>query len=642
MRKPLRLLLVEDSEDDAQLLLRQLDRQGIEVESVRVDTADAMEDALRQRGWDVVISDYSMPAFGAIAARDVLRRTGIDIPFILVSETIDEEMAVSALKAGADDFVTKAQLSRLIPAIERGMRDADERRKLRATEQALVETRERMRFALEAAGVGTWEWDVVADKVVWSDVLEGLHSMSPGSFGGTFDAFIASIHPDDRQRVAGTRERFFRSPTDSRLQYRVLCPDGSIHWIASIGRAFLDSTGKPVRAAGIGIDVTEQKKLEAQFQQAQKMESIGNLAGGIAHDFNNLLTVIAGCGQLLEERPALDPEVVRDLQEIRQAVDRGAGLTRQLLAFSRKQLLTPQVVNLSDVVANLGTMLRRLIEENVNLEFRLSSDLERVSVDPGQIEQVLMNLAVNARDAMLEGGTLAIETTNVTVDESYMATHIGIRPGSYVMLSVGDTGMGMPPHVQARVFEPFFTTKSEGQGTGLGLATVYGIVNQSGGYIFLYSEPGMGTTFKLYFPAVSGASAVEPVKPKAAPDELTGAETILVVEDDARLRVLEERILKRYGYQVLVASSAADAIRVFTERHDPIDVVLTDVIMPGGSGRTLGDWVAEHRPDTHVVYMSGYTDNAIASHGVLEAGTRFLQKPFSPEALARTIREALS
>ena len=643
MSKLLRLLLVEDSEDDAQLLLRQLRREGVEVEGLRVETAPAMRDALSQQSWDAVISDYSMPAFSAIGARAVLSEVGVDIPFIIVSGTIGEETAVKALKSGAHDFLTKGQLSRLVPAIEREMRDADERRRLRRAEAALSETRDRMRFALEAAGVGTWEWDVTTDRIVWSDVLERLHGLRAGGFGGTFDAFVALIHPEDQQRIRDTREGFLQSRGDSRHEYRVLLANGTVRWVASIGRAFVGAKGHPDRAAGIVFDITEQKQLQEDLSQAQKMESIGNLAGGIAHDFNNLLTVIEGCCQLLQENPAVQvQQAIGDLGEIRRAVDRGASLTRQLLAFGRKQILAPQVVSLNDIVGHLGSMLRRLIEENVQLEFHLAPDLTSVSVDPGQIEQVLVNLVVNARDAMPEGGKLTIETTNVTFDATYAQEHVGVRPGRHVLLSVTDTGQGIPLELQAQVFEPFFTTKPKGQGTGLGLATVYGIVKQSGGHIFLYSERGVGTSFKLYFPAASGEATTETVKPKAAPpQELDGTETVLIVEDDPRLRELDERILKRRGYKVMVAGSAADAIQTCTNYVDPIHVVVTDVIMPGGSGKTLGDWLAEHRRETKVVYMSGYTDNAIARHGVLEADIHFLPKPFSPEDLARAIRTAL-
>jgi two-component system cell cycle sensor histidine kinase/response regulator CckA len=373
------------------------------------------------------------------------------------------------------------------------------------------------------------------------------------------------------------------------------------------------------------------------------MESVGNLAGGIAHDFNNLLTAISGYCQLLTDQLAPQPAAVRDLNEIRTAVDRATALTHQLLAFSRRQVLAPQVVSLNQIVRNLAPMLRRLIEENVHFGFRLAEDASPVSVDPNQMEQVLVNLAVNARDAMPQGGTVTVETANIMLGKEYAQTHVDVFPGPHVMLSVSDTGEGIPRDIQSRLFEPFFTTKEKGRGTGLGLATVYGIVKQSGGHIVVDSEAGAGAAFRLYFPAsVAPAQRAVQAARNAPAADLRGTETVLVVEDDPRLRALDERILKRYGYAVLLADSADEAVRICTEHPGPIHIVVTDVIMPGGSGRTVGDWIMEYKPETKVIYMSGYTDDAISRHGVLEPGARFLQKPFSPEAFARKVREALS
>jgi PAS domain S-box-containing protein len=640
--KPLRALIVEHCEDDARMLILHLEREGLAVESERVETPATMLAALRARPWDVVISDYSMPAFRAPEAAALLRQHGPDIPFIIVSGTVGEEIAVAALKAGAHDFLTKDSLSRLIPAIEREMRDAAERRRHRSAEAALTDTRERMNLALEAAGVGTWEWDLVIDTVVWSELLERLHGLEPGTFRGTHEAFLDLIHPEDQARVRAGREPFAANPGGVRIEYRVTWPDGSEHWIASTGRAFFDAAGRPVRAAGFSVDITEHKRLQEQLLQARKMESIGNLAGGIAHDFNNLLTAITGYCQLLLDRPGLDPDVVGDLEEIYRASDRGAALTKQLLAFSRKQLLAPRVVNLNELIRDLRPMLHRLIEEHVQLVVRLAPDVAHVNVDPGQIDQVVMNLVINARDAMPDGGTLTIETANLTLDTEYTESGARMPVGRYVLLVVRDTGQGMPPEVQRRLFEPFFTTKPKGAGTGLGLATVYGIVKQSDGFIFVSSEPGKGTSFRVYFPVAPRGTQAESPTSAAVVASVRGQETVLIVEDDARLRALDERILQRYGYRVLVAGGADDAIRTCSDYVGPIHVVLTDVIMPGGSGRTLGDWVAEHRPDTRVIYMSGYTDDAIAHHGVLEPGIHFIQKPFSPEELVHKVREALS
>jgi two-component system cell cycle sensor histidine kinase/response regulator CckA len=636
----LRVLIVEDSEHDMELLLWQLRREGFDISARRVDTADAMREALQDQPWDVVLSDYSMPQFSATAALSLLRQLGFDTPFIIVSGTIGEETAIAALKAGANDYLIKGRVGRLAQAIEREVRDTIERRRLHATTTALSETRERMRFALEAAAVGTWESDLVSGTTAWSDILVGLHGLSPGEFGGTFEAFLELVHPDDRARVHAQTVEFWGSSADSRLEYRVVWPDGSVRWIASVGRTFSNEAGKPLRAAGVGMDITALKHLEAQFRQAQKMEAVGQLAGGVAHDFNNLLTIIIGYCDMLSDRLLADPRSTEDVNEIRRAAASATMLTGQLLAFSRKQILTPRVVSLNQVLADMKNMLGRLIEESVRIEFRFAPDLSRVKVDPSQVEQVVLNLAVNARDAMPAGGVLTIETANVELDEQYARSHVGAQIGPHVMLSVSDTGTGLAPEVQAHLFEPFFTTKAKGYGTGLGLATVYGIVKQSGGSIFFSSEPGEGTTFKVYFPV----SSEEPtsVQAKAVTSGLRGNETVLVVEDDLTLRALDQKILEHYGYRVLVAATAAEALRICADRTQQIHVIATDVVMPGGSGRLIGDWILRHRPETKVIYMSGYTDDAIVRHGVLDPGTLFLQKPYTPEVLVRKIREVLA
>ena len=642
MNRPLRVLLVEDSEDDAALLLEELRRGGFDVTYLRVETADAMREALEEGSWDIVLSDYSMPTFSGTKALTVLQETGLDIPLIIVSGTIGEETAVEALKAGAFDFLVKDRLARLIPAIERETREVAERRARRTAENALSQTRERMQFALEAAGVGTWETELVSGTTSWSDVMEQLHGVAAGAFAGTTSAFLAYIHPDDRQRVVDRTAESFRSPQNSRLEYRTIWSDGSTHWIALIGRAYYTAAGEPARAAGVGIDITVQKNLEEQFRQAQKLEAIGGLAAGVAHDFNNLLTVVTGYCELLASRFADDPAALQDLDEIRRAGASATSLTRQLLAFSRRQIVAPRTVDLNSILSDSYKMARRLVEENVQIDLRLADDLAPIIIDPGQVEQVLLNLVINARDAMPDGGVVTIETGNAVVDEPYARTHLELLPGAYALMSVSDTGTGMSPEVQSRLFEPFFTTKERGRGTGLGLATVYGIVKQSGGSIWVYSEVGIGTTFKIYWPVAPAAGAPEAVPAKHAPTGLHGNETVLVVEDEAPLRALTNRILTRYGYTVLLAADGEEAQRICIEHQGPIHVALMDVVMPGKSGRAVGEWITQQRPDTRVIYLSGYTDNAIARHGVLDSGTRFLQKPFTSDVLLSAIREALS
>jgi PAS domain S-box-containing protein len=388
-------------------------------------------------------------------------------------------------------------------------------------------------------------------------------------------------------------------------------------------------------------DKAEKDRLEMQLRQAQKMEAIGRLAGGVAHDFNNLLTTITGNAQLGLMELARDHELYEMLEEIKEAGDRAGNLTRQLLAFSRRQILHPEILDLNDLILDLKKMLHRLIGEDILFETLLASNLGCVEADPGQMEQVILNLAVNARDAMPDGGKLTIETADVQLDQSYAERHGHlIVPGPYVLLAVSDSGAGMSLEVQDHIFEPFFTTKEKDKGTGLGLSTVYGIVKQSNGNIWVYSEQGRGTTFKIYLPRAGKEKSGQPTKPLMQA-ELEGSETILVVEDDPSVRKIAVKNLTRYGYSVLSASTPAEAITLCTEQKTYIDLVLTDVVMPGMSGKELAHALWEHGVQTKVVYMSGYTEDAIVHHGVLDPGLIFLQKPFSPESLARKVREAL-
>ena len=503
---------------------------------------------------------------------------------------------------------------------------------------ALQNAEERMRFALQNAHIGVWDTDYSTGVQRWSEIAEAHHGLQPGTYGGTLEAFTECVHPEDRNRVLDTMAKASRSGTDFSVQYRSLGPDGTVRWLNGAGRVLLGEHGDPVRAAGITQDVTERHTLEAQYQQAQKMEAVGRLAAGVAHDFNNLLTVILGyCELVLADFETGDPHPA-DLEQIQKAGTRAAGLTRQLLAFSRKQIIEPTVLDLNAVVSDMQAMLRPLIGEDVKVVVDLEPELALLKADRGQVEQTVMNLAVNARDAMPKGGTLTIATTNVELDEDYAVTHGGVTPGSYVALTVTDTGTGMTPEVQARLFEPFFTTKEVGKGTGLGLATVHGIAKQSGGSVGVYSELGKGTSFHVYFPRAEAAGVVD-AKPPATQRRPVEA-TVLLVEDAEELRELARRLLQRQGYTVLVASNADEALRLF-EEHPSIDLLLTDVVMPGSSGPELTKQLVERRPALKVVYMSGYTEEAIVQHGVLKPGLAFLRKPFTSDTLERKISEVL-
>jgi PAS domain S-box-containing protein len=414
--------------------------------------------------------------------------------------------------------------------------------------------------------------------------------------------------------------------------------NGSLVWAIQNVILGKDEDGNDI-TEGTVVDITERRQLEERLRQSQKMEAVGRLAGGIAHDFNNLLTVIMGYSGSLRDR-LKDDEAREQARRISQAAENAASLTRQLLAFSRMQLLEAKVVNLNNLVTNLDKMLRRLIGEDIELVTRTSASLRRVKADPGQIEQVVMNLVVNARDAMPQGGKITIETANVDLDENYAATHAAVIPGSYVMLAVSDTGEGMTPETQAQIFDPFFTTKELGRGTGLGLSTVYGIVKQSGGHIWVYSEVDHGTTFKIYLPQTTEVD--RPVAVEVPAVSVTrGCETVLLVEDDSQVRELTRSVLSGCGYSVLAPADARAALAMAEKHAMAIRLLLTDVIMPGMNGRELARQLVERNPRIKVLYMSGYTEYTIGRHGVLEPGTYFLQKPFTPAALGSKVREIL-
>jgi PAS domain S-box-containing protein len=518
---------------------------------------------------------------------------------------------------------------------------------LAASEAALKQSEEKYRTLVDGslqgvviaqAGPVRFTFANRAMETLSGYTVDELLGMGPAELAGL-------IHPADRERFFDSfQRRVAGEALPPTAEYRILRKDGDATWTLCHSGA-IDYLGEPATLTTF-VDISQRKRAEEerteiqnQLQESQKLESVGRLAGGVAHDFNNLLSVIISYADFAAAALREGDPARADVLEIRKAGERAATLTRQLLAFSRRQVLEPRLVDLNEVVGGIEGMLRRLLGEDIEIAFRPAEGLGSVRADPGQIEQVLVNLAINARDAMPEGGRLTIETAHVELDEDYAARHVSVLPGCYVLLSLTDTGCGMDAKVRERLFEPFFTTKEVGKGTGLGLSTCYGIVKQSGGTIWVYSEPGQGTTFKVYLPRVdapaTGGTRRSPVT------MARGTETVLLVEDEGAVCSLSERILRSAGYEVLAASNGGEALLLFEERGSDVDLLLTDVVMPRVSGRALAARLTTLRPGLKVLYMSGYPDDAIVHHGVIDPGTRFIGKPFSSAELTRKVREVL-
>jgi PAS domain S-box-containing protein len=519
---------------------------------------------------------------------------------------------------------------------ELGRRDRRQER----TDKELLHVQQRLELAQAVARIGTWDVDFVTGRTVWSPSMGQI--LGVGDTAPTNELLLSLIHADDRERadreLADARER----GGDYELDFRIVRPDGEVRWLLSRGRVISDDAGAPLRKVGAAMDISERHeaddqrvKLEHQLRQAQKLEAIGRLAGGVAHDFNNVLLAIRGYGELAMRAIARGGDATQEVGEMLAGAERAGALTRQLLAFSRRQVLRSETIDLSDIAREMETMLRPLIGEDIELVTELPDVAVLVNGDRGQLGQVIANLAVNARDAMPEGGRLTIRAAAADIDATQASDGIG---GRTALLSVSDTGSGMDAETVEQIFEPFFTTK--GDGTGLGLATVHGIVTQSGGSIWVYSEPDRGTTFKIYLPLVHGPSIEQPLPAPAAASASLG-ETILLVEDDPQVRAVVGRMLETLEYRVLPAGEGEDALALARAFHGPIDLLLSDLIMPGLGGRELAERLRQSRPETAVLYMSGYSDEAVVRRGVVDPDASFLEKPFATTDLAARVREIL-
>ena len=641
MSEALRVLLVEDRAADAELVERALTRAGLTLTARLVDTEAAFRHEIAAFAPDIVLADFTIPGFGGLRALEILLRDAPIIPLIIVTGSLDEETAAQCIKAGAADYILKTNLVRLPSAVGAALALRRSREESAQAEATLRANEQRFRALVEQS------WDAIALFDSDGTILYG----SPATtriLGYDLAEFVGRnafefIHADDRAAVTERLTAVMAAPrTRVDVAARMLHKNGSWRHLEGV---FTNLLNDPNVAAIVNNyrDATERKSLEEQVIQAQKMEAVGRLAGGVAHDFNNILTAITGYTDLLlGDLPADDPRR-GDVDEIHRAAQRAAALTQQLLAFSRRQVMQARVIDPNALVREVEKLLRRLIGEDIAVTTALEPGAGNVRADPIQLEQVILNLAVNARDAMPQGGRLTIETRNVELDESYTAQHRPIEPGRYVLLAVTDSGVGMTAEIKAHIFEPFFTTKGVGKGTGLGLATVYGIVRQSDGHIWVYSEPGKGTTFKVYFPRVDAPADVFPLRDEVRPPLPRGTETILLVEDETAVRAIARQVLQRQGYTVLDAADGPAAFALLAKANGARpDLLVTDVVMPGMSGRELAEQLCVGFPGLRVLYMSGYTDDAVVLHGVLEAGLQYIQKPFRPDAFLRKVREALA
>ncbi len=638
------ILVIEDSEADFLLIERRLREDGLPAACQRVASLDGLREALDATVWDVVLFDYSLPQMDFMQCLELVTTRLPDAPLILVSGRVGEEKAVELLKLGLWDFVLKDGLVRLAPAIENGLREAHSREARRNADQALRESQAYLSAIVDNLPATVSRW--CPDSTLTYANGEYMRVIGRGE-NVVGRRWLDFVPEEGRGELEAYCQRLAACPRKSSLEHDVIASDGSRRCFAWIDVPVFDNPEPPMEFLSIGIDITERKEaeteregLEAQLRQSQKMEAVGQLAGGVAHDFNNMLTAILGHAEFVREKIRSDPAILQDIDAIIATGRRTAELVRQLLAFARKQVIVPEVMDLNEVVDGMLKMLRRLIGENIELLWEPGEDLWAIKMDPAQVDQILANLLVNSRDAISGPGKVIIATTNVELDEIYCAAHAEFRPGAYVVLAVSDDGCGMDKETLGRVFEPFFTTKELGKGTGLGLATVYGIVKQNHGFINIYSEPGQGVLVKVYLPRHGGVA--EAKKPASGPlEQSTGSETVLIVEDEASLLDLGRCFLERLGYKVLSASMPAEARQLVQTYPGQIHLLITDVVMPETSGPELWKYLSGVRPALKCLFVSGYTANVITGHGFPEEHIHFLQKPFSLQALGAKIREVL-
>lgn len=632
----LQVLVIEEDASDGDRIEEELRRAGYDATCTYVNNEQEYCQCLDPEP-DVVLGDNNTSNFDSLRAIEILRKRGAEVPFIVVSRKGNESTALEALRRGAADYVRKDRLSGLGTAIANVLEQKRQRSQKRDDEaQLILEHR-----AINACTQGVAIIDACQTNypiIFVNPGFEILTGYRRDEVVGRNHHFLLGLRTDPA--TAAQLEQALHKGEAVTVEIMNYRRDGTPFWNAVTLSPIRDETGRLTHFASVQTDISERKRIELQYRQAQKMEAIGRLAGGIAHDFNNLLTIILGCSDLALNSTNPESLIREHLQQIKLAGERGANLTRQLLAFSRKQVLETRLLNLNDVINDISKMLLRLIGEDVEYATNLDSKLGMIKADPSQLEQVILNLVVNARDAMPHGGRITIETKNVELDERFVRERPEVTPGAYVLMTIRDTGCGMTPEVMAHMYEPFFTTKEGGRGTGLGLATVYGIVKQSNGYIYADSQPDQGTSFSVYFPR---AQSTEIVETRMGNTEMfpKGKETVLLIEDDPNVRKLNTQVLENKGYKVLVAKNGAEAVQVAESHPSTIHMVVTDVVMPGMTCRELTERITMLRPTAKILYVSGYSVDALTTQGIMNAEFCMLQKPFPPFALIRKVRELL-
>lgn len=627
---------------DAELLEYELRRAGIVFDARRVDTRSRFIEELRRFAPDVILSDYSLPGFDGMAALALAQDVAPLAPFIMVTGSVNEETAVGCMRAGASDYLLKNNLARIGPAIEAAL----ERQRARAERRQAQDALRRSEANLRAIFHNALQDFVLLDRhgvvLTLNNAATNWAHWVTGREVAEGDVLVDAMPAGIAEEWALLFERALTGEVIS-IERRVSNSEGTDRWFEA---NLIPVVAEESSVIGICLSVAnidERKRTDENLRRVERLQAVGRLAGGVAHEVNNMMTVVLGLSEfLLRDLPKTDPRHA-DVREISRAAERAASVTRQLLAFSRQQIMQPRPLDLSAVAHGTEGMISRVLGPAHTLELRLAPLLSSVRADRGQLEQVLLNLVLNARDAMPDGGRLTVETAPALLDDEYLRRHPGveIRHGGYMMLAVSDTGCGMDRETQARVFEPFFTTKPVGEGTGLGLSTAYGIVKQSGGYIWVYSEPGIGSTFKVYLPAVAEEAGEWEVDEQSPARPLGGSETLLVVEDEEVVRLLTVRVLRERGYTVHEAADGAEALDVLARLSQPPDLVLSDVVMPAMSGRELGTRLSARAPDLPVLYMSGFTGDDVVQRGLLEPGMPFQQKPFHPDVLALQVRTML-